>query len=394
MGIFSGLGTVFTDVICYPLGAILRICYLFTGNYVISLILFTLVIRIALFPLAIKQQKTSAEMLRMKPKMDLIQKKYKKDQAKLQEEMAKLYQEEGYNPLSGCLPMLLQLPILYGLIFVVYSPLTYIMWFSKDTVNKVAEILRPVIKLANPNVKFTDSRIQLYIAKAMNGHMGQLSFLGNVKPIDFNLFGLDLSQIPKFGFEILVLIPILCYLTSMLSSWLTMRMNKGVQPGQMSGGMNSMMMIVLMPLMSAWISLSVPAAVGFYWIITNVFMVFQVMVLQRFFSMDKLAAKSQVKAEQRKQDIRDGKIKPGKMSEIAKRALESQRQTTGQSAAKSDNLSNNSSNGKLPEPKIEDYSENSRSDVIKVNGKGNKSRSQLKEEQRKRLAESRTKDQK
>jgi YidC/Oxa1 family membrane protein insertase len=394
MEIFSALGNIFTDLICYPLGAVLRVCYLFTGNYAVSLILFTLVIRIVLFPLAIKQQKTSAEMLRMKPKMDSIQKKYKKDQAKLQEEMAKLYQEEGYNPLSGCLPMLLQLPILYGLIFVVYSPLTYIMWFSKNTVNKVAEVLRPVILAANPKVKFTDSRIQLYIAKAMHGHMDQLSFLSNVKPIDFNLFGIDLSQIPKIGFSILVLIPIMCYLSNMLSSWLTIRMNKRIQTAQMNGGMNNIMMIVLMPLMSAWISLSVPAAVGFYWIITSLLMVVQVMILQKFFSMDKLAAKSQEKADKRRQDIIEGKVKPKKMSELTRRAIESQKQAAGRGSAKADDFASNETTERLPEPKIEDYKENSRSNAVKVNGKGNKSRSQLKEEQRKRLAQSRSKDKK
>ena len=122
MEIFNALGSVFglfgklfNDVICYPLGFVLRICYILTGNYALSLVIFTLIIRFVLFPLAIKQQKSSAQMMRLKPKMDNIQKKYKKDQAKLQEEMSKLYQEEGYNPLSGCLPLLLQLPILYGL---------------------------------------------------------------------------------------------------------------------------------------------------------------------------------------------------------------------------------------------------------------------------------------
>jgi YidC/Oxa1 family membrane protein insertase len=151
-----------------------------------------------LFPIAIKQQKSSAEMMRMKPKMDIIQKKYKKDQAKLQAEMSKLYQEEGYNPLSGCLPMLVQLPILYGIIFVVYSPLTYILWYSKDKVSKIKTILWPIIHAANPKVSLTDMRIELYIAKAMSGHMDQLAFLGNIKPIDFRIFGIDLSQNPGF----------------------------------------------------------------------------------------------------------------------------------------------------------------------------------------------------
>ena len=140
------MAQLFNTIICYPLGAVIKFFFNFTQNYALLLVLFTIVVRFCLFPLAIKQQKSSAEMLRMKPKMDKLQKKYAKDKTKLQEEMSKLYAEEGYNPLSGCLPLLIQMPILYGLYQVVYYPLTYIMWFSNDKVNKIADILRPFIK--------------------------------------------------------------------------------------------------------------------------------------------------------------------------------------------------------------------------------------------------------
>ena len=99
-----------------PLGWIINICYQLVGSYGLAIILFTLITKILLLPLAIKQQKSSAAMLRMRPKEEQIRKKYANNKDKLNEEIMKLYQEEHYNPMtSGCLPMLIQLPILYAL---------------------------------------------------------------------------------------------------------------------------------------------------------------------------------------------------------------------------------------------------------------------------------------
>lgn len=375
--VFGLFGKLFNDIICYPLGAILKVCYSVTGNYAISLIIFTLITRLFLFPLAIKQQKSSAEMLRMKPKMDQLQKKYSKDKVKLQEEMSKLYQEEGYSPLSGCLPLLIQMPILYGLFTVVYNPLTYILWYSQDKIDKIASILRPYINLMGMK-NFNDGKIQLYIAKAMGGHMDKLGFLGShVQTIDFSLFGIDLSKAPGFGLNLFVLIPILCYLSSALSTYLSMRMNRQVQ-GQMANGMNSTLMVFLMPLMSAWFATSFPGAVGFYWIITNLFMVVQVLILQKYFSLDKLAEKAKIESEQRRQDILSGKRKPSRFAEMTKRALEAQ-QAQNQQGISSKN---------------ETSSQEADEQQVKLNSKGQKSRSQIKEEHRRKLSESRSQDNK
>lgn len=376
MDIFGLFGKLFNDIICYPLGAILHVCYTVTGNYAISLILFTIITRLCLFPLAIKQQKSSAEMLRMKPKLEKIQKKYTKDKAKLQEEMAKLYQEEGYNPLSGCAPMAIQLPILYGLFNVVYNPLSYIYFYSQNIIDKIASLIRPEIFAASGNSikNLSDPKVQLYIAKAMNGQMDKLSFLGNIKPIDFNLFGFDLSAVPKFGWNVLILIPIFCYVTSVLSTWLSMKMNKAVQ-GPMNNGANNIFMILAMPLMSAWFATVVPAAVGFYWIITNLFMIVQVMLLNRFFSMDRLAEKAQIESDKRKEAIQNGTYKPSKFAKLQNMALDAQKQATQQQ------------DGENNVPLKEQHE-------VKLNSKGKKSRSQIKEDQRRRLAESRSKSNK
>lgn len=388
MEIFSALGTLFNTVICYPLGAVIKFFFNFTSNYALLLLLFTVVVRFCLFPLAIKQQYSQAEMLRMKPKMDKLQKKYAKDKNKLNEEMQKLYAEEGYNPLSGCMPMLAQLPIIYGLYQVVYYPLTYIMWYSNATVNKIAEAMRPFVKQDYPNFKdFNDAKSQIYIAKEMGKHLDKLGFLHNVRNIDFSLFGIkafDLSAEPKFALTILVLIPILCYVTQALSSWLSFRMNRKVQAGQPGAGGMNMSMIFLMPLMSVWFSISFPAAVGFYWILSNTLMIGQVLILQKFFSLERLAEKAQEKSDKRREGIANGTIKPSKLDKLRQQAMEMQKQQmastgTANSASKEPNVEKGE---KTAEPAVQQ---------VKVNAKGNKSRSQLKDEQRRRLAESRGK---
>lgn len=374
MEILQALGTIFNDVICYPLGGVLKIFFNFTQNYALLLVIFTLIIRFLLFPLAIKQQRSSAEMLRMKPKLDKIQKKYAKDQAKLQQEMSKLYQEEGYSPLSGCLPLVVQLPILYGLYQVVYKPLTFIMWFSPSQISRVTTVLMPYIK-SEYNVKPTDARIQLYLAKAMSNHMDKLGFLGHVRNIDFSLFGIDLSAIPHVGFDLLILIPILCYITQALSSWMSVRMNRKIQQGQMGAASTNVLMTFLMPLMSVWLSVTLPAAVGFYWIISNLFMVVQVLILQKYFSLERLAAQAEQKAEKRREGIQNGTIKPSRMSQLTQRALGEQ------------NGAQAPGNAPLPAQTAKELPE--KPAAVKVNSKGNKSRSQLKDEQRKRLAKAR-----
>lgn len=367
--------TIINDIICYPLGAIMKLFYLFTSNYAVLLILFTLVIRAALFPMAVKQQKTSAENLRLQPKMKKLQDKYKKDQQKLQEEMSKLYSEEGFNPASGCLPLFIQMPILYGLYQVVYNPLKYLMWYPQSTIDKIASALRDYVIATYPIDNFNDTRTQIYLAKAMKDRPDLLGFLGTPQTIDFNLFGIDLTEIPRFGWTILILIPILVYITQAASSFLSFKMNSAIQATQPGGKMQTYLMTFLLPLMSVWLSTTLPASIGLYWIVLNLLMCGQVFILNKFYSLDRLAVIAAENAEKRKEEIRSGQRKPSRMQRMAQQALEMQNQ---QEAAK-----------KAYAPKSKGKVENFEPVPVKLNSKGKKSRSQIKEEQRRRLAKAR-----
>lgn len=119
-------------IIAIPLGWIMKACYLLVKNYGIALILFTVIIRVILLPLNIKQQKSSARMAKLQPQLQKLQKKYANNKEKYQEEMMALYAKENASPTAGCLPMLITMLVLFALIEVVYNPLYYVTNVNKD----------------------------------------------------------------------------------------------------------------------------------------------------------------------------------------------------------------------------------------------------------------------
>lgn len=311
--IFSAFGWLFNTVISRPLGWILGLCYHVLPNYGLALILFTLITRVLLAPLAIKQQKSQAEMVRLQPQIQKIQKRYANNKEKLNSEMMALYQEEGYNPMGGCLPLLIQMPILFGLFNVIYRPLSYMVGLSQSQIAKVVSALWPEIKTLGGSAlsKYTDAtaihynQIEILAAHAMHGNMDKLSFLpGRTVGLDFNFLGLDLSATPHLGWSWLLLVPVVCYLTSLLSTWYTMQMSQKTMPqsGQAinPAGMNKSMLLV-MPLVSAYFATTVPAGVGFYWIITNLFMLLQTWALYKFYNPVKLAERAQEVSDRRRE---------------------------------------------------------------------------------------------
>ena len=133
--------------ICIPFAALLRLFYNLTGSYGVSLILFTLVIKLILLPFQMKSKKSMVRMSRMSGKMQEIQKKYANNQLKMQEEMQKFYQEEGFNPMSGCLWSFLPLPILMALYYIIREPIVYFMNFGgKDAGLAVVNAARSLIE--------------------------------------------------------------------------------------------------------------------------------------------------------------------------------------------------------------------------------------------------------
>ena len=135
------------DIINKPLGWILELCSkIVGGNYFFAILIFAVFVEIILLPFGINQQKKSIKQARLRPKEQAIRKKYsgrddRPTQMKMNEEIQELYQKEGYNPLGGCLPLLIQFPLLIALFNVVYNPLKYICGLSDDAVNQIKLIV-------------------------------------------------------------------------------------------------------------------------------------------------------------------------------------------------------------------------------------------------------------
>ena len=125
--------------ICVPFAWVLRTFYELTGSYGWALVLFTIVVKLITLPFQMKSKKSMVRMSRMSGKMQEIQKKYANNQLKMQEEMQKFYQEEGFNPMSGCLWSLIPFPILIALYSIIRQPITHFMMLSKDVLQTVVQ---------------------------------------------------------------------------------------------------------------------------------------------------------------------------------------------------------------------------------------------------------------
>lgn len=249
------------DFITRPLGVVLGYIYAFTNSYGLSIVLFTVFIKILLLPLVIKQQKSMSETQKIQPLIAELQKKYKNDKEKLNQEMMKLYQKHKVNPAGGCLPLLIQLPIMFGLYRVIYQPLKYILNKSVEEIKALGESFTPPIDVRNE------------IAIASESGLINLHFLG-----------LNLAETPQFNaISILWIIPILAAGTTYLSSYLTSKMSSSTGQNQQAAQMQSGMM-KFFPFMTAFISFQLPAGVGLYWVVSNIVQVIQQIFLNKYFA--------------------------------------------------------------------------------------------------------------
>lgn len=296
-----------TQIISIPFGWIMNFCYMIVRNYGVALILFTLITKILLYPLAVKQQKSTMRTAALTPKLNAIKKKYGNNKEKINEETMNLYNQEGINPMGGCLPLLIQLPILWGLYGVIYSPLTHILRLSKQAVADAQTIMRNGGELFshivnNPNFK---NRSELFIMQAIKDHPDSFSSLGTdvvnkVQGFNNSLFGINLGDTPTFAWNILLLIPIISFLSNILltlySQYKTKQMNPGAQ--QMGAGMNAV--LFTMPVISAIFAFQFPAGVGLYWIISTLFSLLQSMLLYKIYTPERIAEISEKEKKKKK----------------------------------------------------------------------------------------------
>ncbi len=274
------------------------------GHYLFGLFIFALLVKLILVPFGIKQQKTSIKQSRLRPKEMAIRKKYagRNDQVtqrKVQEEVMDLYQREGYNPASGCLPLLIQMPIILILYNVIINPLKYIAGWTAEQIANIQTTFG-IEKLTRGDI----SLIQ-YMTPDKHTLINDGLTAAGLEAVDFSVIPnfkmgiFDLSATPTFT-TILVLVPILTFVLQFASMKLTRRFS--YQPmmdaqQQKANKMSMIMMDVLMPAMTTWIAFSVPAAIGIYWAFNNILGVLQQFILYKTMPIPKITEEDIKNAE-------------------------------------------------------------------------------------------------
>lgn len=281
-------------------------------NYMLTLVLFAVLIKLLLFPFGIKQQKNTLKQAKLRPMEMAIRKKYagRNDQAtqqKLNQEIMELYQSENFNPMSGCLPLLIQMPILLGLYSVIVNPLRYISGLGKNIVDVLTNVFGAasnydinVIKSitdmgasVRPAV-LSQLETQLAAANITDMNAGQIIERVNELSHSFRVAGIDLTVNPTFAFNMYLLIPILTFVFAFFSTKIIRKFSYQPQTTQ-QGSMA--MMDWTMPLFSVWISFSVPAAIAIYWILQNILSAAQQIVLSKMFPIPEVSEEEMREAE-------------------------------------------------------------------------------------------------
>ena len=221
------------EVLAVPFGYIMSLLYLFTGNYLLSIVLLTVSVRIAMLPVSIKQQKNTSRQVRLQPKIKKIQEKYKGDQRKISEETQALYNREGFSVTQGgCVPLLVQFPIMIGLFGVIYTPLSNVLRIANGTMTALISAFKEYAGALDIKVQDNTIEIKLlehfgnFIASKSESAVAAVKMLSERdfseinKLIDgFQLFGVQLFETPDAkSFGKLWIFPILAGVTSLLSA--------------------------------------------------------------------------------------------------------------------------------------------------------------------------------
>ena len=291
-----------------PMGIAVKFFYdLFGGNFGLSIFVFTLLINLVLIPLNIRSQSTQMKSARIKPKIDALKEKYGDDRRKLQEAQMELQKREGVSMTGGCLTMVIRLPFLWGIYNAVTNPLSHILRLDSDVITKAKEALMGVLgkdaaaKVSELNVVQNAAQLP----ESMTSLSQRIS-----TELNFNLFGLNLTEQPLFSMNILKsfswiwLIPILSFATAMLSSVISLQLQKRYNPDtpRMGG------MMLTMPVVSLIIGFTVPGAVGFYWLCSNIVGAGVQSFVQVRYNPNKLIAKAELKEMRKRQKTEADKM--------------------------------------------------------------------------------------
>ena len=278
-------------------GYVLNFIYELVQNYGIAIIIFSILLKLLLMPLTIKQQKTMKKTAKIQTKVKELQEKYKNDQMRMNQEMMDLYKKENMSPFSGCLCSIIQIILLFAIFGLVRSPLTYMKKVDINTINNYKTEIQQSEK------SISASYPEISILKYVNENKG----IEDPLYINMNFFGLDLSNIPQENLDnpTVYIIPALYVLTSLVSMKLTTKMTENknkkdeiieikkdetkekeeANPEDMAAQMNKSMSW-FMPVMSVTIAIIAPLGLALYWLVNNILMIAERLVLNKIFKSE------------------------------------------------------------------------------------------------------------
>lgn len=297
------------DIISTPFGYLMRFLYQLTDSYAFSLLIFALVVKVVLLPLTIHQRKSSVTQARLRPKERAIKKRYagRTDaEARLQmsQELQAMYKEEHYNVASGCLPLLIQFPIIIALYNIVRDPLTHITRLSADAVNAIQTKALELIKAGSLTVSGataeTTALTQIQMSAALQANPDAFAGIEGVTADmilpNFDLFGVNLAETPTLAaLSLLILFPLLAGAFQWLSSFIMTKLmpppaaSTDEQSPEAEAAAKTMKnMNLIMPLMTVFIAFRLPAIMSLYWVYQSIlgtvvtFIVYKMMPLPTF----------------------------------------------------------------------------------------------------------------
>ena len=347
------------------MGVILDAIYRFVGlfgihNLALCIFLFTFVVKMLMLPLTIKQQKFTRLSSKMNPELTKIQEKYKKDEDSMRRQQAEtqeVYAKYGTNPMGGCLPLLISLPIMFALYRVIYAIPAYVgevgEWYgtvADAIINGNAtghadaiaafisdngiKVTSNLTTYAVGSAEYRNSLIDI-LAKFSTANWDaffQTSSFAGIKGVcegvvaniikANNLFGLNILDTPNFKIIWSLIIPVLAVVTQMIQTKLATANQPQPKKNSDSPMANSMQsMNTIMPIMSGVFCLMLPIGVGIYWIASALFTILQTIFINRYLDkvdIDAMIEKNVEKANKRKEKL--GVVYDNKMAEVAKKS--------------------------------------------------------------------------
>ena len=268
------------DYIAQILSILIRPIYGVVNNYGWTIIIVTIIIKLLTLPFTVKSQKSMAKMQQVQPLISEIQKKYAKNNEKMQAEMMKIYDKYDISPTGGCMPLLVQMIILMGFIQVVYKPVTFILGIPKAAITAAAE------ELGIQSTQFVSNQLGIFSNPELLNKLGL-----DAASLNFDFLGIDLTKVLKDNLTnpVLWILPILALAFSILSTYVsqkqaTNRQNPNAKDDAQAAQAQAMTksMYIMMPLMTIWITFSWPLGCALYWTISTVTQIAQKMFINKF----------------------------------------------------------------------------------------------------------------